>query len=206
MITRRTRFVFNCFLFRIISYLTIITIGFIVARSMPRRVIKVDRVIPHITIPIPRLRIGRVGNQAIGLQKVVNIRRTLNFGTDKEMLYVLKVRNARRQLPEWLDLLNPVEWEVAVTLFYVLPRPDRFSHYDFRLEALSAHRLWLTQVTMKPVRSQSNCQFMTRRPRRNSRLTPRTATETLKEGIYLKSWLSNVSILLTISWSPPKSK
>jgi hypothetical protein len=51
---------------------------------MPCWVIEVDRVIPHIAIAIPRLRIGRVGDEGVGLQKVVNIRRTHNFCRDKK--------------------------------------------------------------------------------------------------------------------------
>ena len=42
-------------------------------------VTKVDRTIRHITISIPRLRIGRVGNDCVGLHKAVEIRRTRTF-------------------------------------------------------------------------------------------------------------------------------
>ncbi len=34
-----------------------------------------------------------------------------------------------------------------------MKRPDRFPRNDFRPESLSVHRLWSTQVMMKPVRS-----------------------------------------------------
>ena len=54
-----------------------ITIDFfgITTCTVPSRVIKVDWTIRDIAIPIPTLRIGRIGNHRIRLQKVVNIRR-----------------------------------------------------------------------------------------------------------------------------------
>ena len=41
---------------------------------MPGRIIKIDRTIRDIGVPIPPLRIGQVGNESIRLKKAVDIR------------------------------------------------------------------------------------------------------------------------------------
>src|SRR6266498_3908526 len=52
-----------------------------------------------------------------------------------------------------------------------IPRPDRFSRYDFRRGSMSAIELWLTQVAMtctrkgKPVRSHVSMAFSSPKPR-----------------------------------------
>jgi hypothetical protein len=53
---------------------------------MPCRIIEVDWAICDVRVSIPRLRIGWVGNQAIGLDKVVNIRRTRPLMLKKQIV------------------------------------------------------------------------------------------------------------------------
>jgi hypothetical protein len=46
---------------------------------MSSRVIKIDRPIRHIAIPVPTLRIGQIRNDCVRLHKAVNIRRIRDF-------------------------------------------------------------------------------------------------------------------------------
>ena len=70
---------------------------------MPRRITIPNRIIISVSIPIPTLRIGRVGNDRVRLDKAVDIRRTPELHRYKN-----KIRRGNDMLRHAVDFTTTI--------------------------------------------------------------------------------------------------